>query len=330
MIYIKIAVLTGGISTERDISLLSGKNVASALLRKGYKVALIDISRPIFLSEDIFSHSEAEINAKSAFLKKNPPGTNSAELDISVIYALKNFDKAFLALHGGSGENGKIQSVLELFGIPHNGSSPCACAVSMDKVLSKKLLNEAGLPTPAYTVCRRNKKTLTPPKYPCVVKPASGGSSIGVTFVFRPFELEHAIKKAFEYCDEVLLEAAVFGRELTVGVLEDRPLAVTEIKPISGFYDYENKYVSGKAVEMTPAELPSEVTERALTLAKRTHEVLGLKNFSRTDMILEESSGLLYILETNAQPGMTETSLLPQAAKYKCIDFDQLCQKMLI
>ncbi len=329
MIYIKIAVLAGGVSAEREISLRSGKNVACALFRKGYDVALIDPCRPISVSEDVFLHSESEIEAKCAFLEKYLPPSSSAELDMSVINALKIFDKVFLALHGGAGEDGKILSALELFGISHNGSSPCACAVSMDKILSKKLLSEAGLPTPSYTVCRKGEKNVLPPRYPCVVKPSNGGSSIGVTFVFRPFELERAVKKAHEYCDEVLLEAAVFGRELTVGVLEDAPLAVTEIKPVSGFYDYENKYVQGKTVEITPALLPREVTERALSLAKRAHDALGLKNFSRTDMILEESSGLLYLLETNAQPGMTETSLLPQAAKCKGIAFDELCQKML-
>ncbi len=330
MIYIKIAVLAGGKSTEREVSLRSGKNVALALLRKGYDVALIDPSDVVRASENMILQSEAEIVARCEFFKTIPPNEGSEELDVGVIYALKGFDKVFLALHGGSGEDGRIQSVLDLFGIPHNGSSPCACAVSMNKILSKRLYSEAGLPTPSYTVCRKGEKTATLPKYPCVVKPVNGGSSVGVSFAFSQTELQNATEKAFEYCDEVLVEAAVFGRELTVGVLENKPLAVTEIKPISGFYDYENKYASGKTVEITPAQISNEITEQALSFAKRAHEVLGLKNFSRTDMILEESSGLLYLLETNAQPGMTETSLLPQAAAYKGINFDELCQKMLM
>ncbi len=329
VIYINIAVLAGGVSAEREVSLRSGKNVALALLRKGCGVALIDPCRHIFLSEDVFLNSEYEIEAKFELLKNDLPHKNAAELDISVIYALKSFDKVFLALHGGSGEDGRIQSALELFGIAHNGSSPSACAVSMDKILTKKLFAEAGLPTPSFTVCKKGNKTVMPPGYPCVVKPSNGGSSVGVTFVFSPYELESAVRKALEYCDEVVLEKAVFGKELTVGVLEDSPLAVTEIRPISGFYDYENKYIQGNTIEITPAELSDEVTDRALSLAKRAHEVLGLKNFSRTDMILEQSSGLLYLLETNAQPGMTETSLLPQAAACSGIDFDSLCQKML-
>ncbi len=329
MIYIKTAVLAGGTSSERRVSLCSGKNVALALIRNSHTVALIDPSKPVSLSEKLFTQDERDIQARFELLSDSPPKPDSPELDMSVIFALKRCDRVFLALHGGSGEDGHIQSLLDLLGIPYNGSPPLGCAVTMDKVMTKKLLSESGILTPSYTVSHSGEPIVPPPSYPCVVKPANGGSSIGISFSDTPAEHRFAVANALKYCKEALSEEAIRGRELTVGVLNGEPLAVTEILPNSGFYDYENKYTAGKTLEITPAELPKEVAARAMTLAKRCHDLLGLKNFSRTDIIYEEKSGLLYVLEVNSLPGMTETSLLPQMAKYRGIGFDELCERMM-
>ncbi len=329
MVYIKLAVLAGGVSSERQISLRSGRNVAKALIRQNHTVALLDTSRYVSLSENIFTQKESDIDSRYELLANSEIPNTSEELDISVIFALKRCDRVFIALHGGAGEDGRLQSVLELLNIPYNGSPPLGCAVAMDKILTKRLLSESGILTPCYTVSKRNSKILSPPSYPCVVKPSNGGSSIGTAFASTENEHKAAVENAFKYCSEVLSEAVIKGKELTVGVLNDESLAVTEIIPRSGFYDYESKYIFGRTEEITPAVLPDSVTRRALTIAKRAHNTLGLRNFSRTDMIYEEASGLLYVLEVNTIPGMTETSLLPQAAKYCGIEFDELCERMM-
>ncbi len=319
-----IAVLAGGGGAEREVSLNSGKNVAKALIERGHAVALIDPVSNIPNGELEFFNDSSRIEYRfehdGVALNAAPP--------INVINLLRKCDAVFPVLHGSWGEDGRLQAALELFGIPFCGSAYTACALAMDKILTKKLLAEAGILTPQYTVCTKKRMRL-PPKYPCVVKPANGGSSVGVSIVFRPFELPKALEKAFLYCDAVLMETEIVGRELTVGILENEALAVTEIKPAVGFYDYENKYIPGKTEEVTPAELSSDVTSRALSIAKRSHDALGLRNYSRVDMMLEEATGLLYVLEVNALPGMTETSLLPQSAAACGIGFSELCERMM-
>ncbi len=329
VIYIKIAVLTGGTSSERQVSLRSGQNIANALIRLGHTVAPIDPSRPVSLSENIFTTDTRDIDARFALFSDTNPKESPQELDISVIFALKYCDRVFIALHGGAGEDGRLQSLLELLKVPYNGSPPLGCALAMDKIMTKRVLESSGILTPAYTVSVRGVKIRQAPKYPCVVKPSNGGSSVGTFFVDSQSELSSALEKAHRYCNEVLIENVIKGRELTVGVLNGEPLAVTEIIPRSSFYDYDSKYIVGATEEITPARISKETEHRALGLSKRVHELLGLRNFSRTDMIYDEKSELLYILEANALPGMTDTSLFPQMAAYKGISFDQLCERMM-
>ncbi len=325
----KIAVLAGGRSPERSVSILSGKNVAEALVRSGHEVKIVDPAGKLL--ENAKLASEAKNGSETAFLSGNCAGKrlSEAKIELDAVFELFGVDRVFNVLHGGSGEDGRMLALLEVLGIPHNGSSPAACAVAMDKILAKRLMSESGVLTPPYTVYKKGESITLPPRYPCVVKPVNGGSSLGVTFVFRPFELERAVKEAEKYCDEVLIEAAVFGRELSVGVLRDKALAVTEIKPVSGFYDYDSKYTPQKSEEITPAPLSNDLTVKAKAMAEAAHRLLGMKNFSRVDMILEEATGLLYCLEVNAFPGMTSTSLLPQGAAAVGIGFDELCVAML-
>lgn len=334
----RIAVLAGGRSPEREVSLRSGKMIAAALTRRGHSVALLDPAREISVLKEQFFHTYADIEKNSPVFDcselSSPEDGEIRAITESVLGVLKsaNPDRVFLALHGGDGENGNLQALLTALGIAYNGSPPSACAIAMDKILTKKLFASAGILTPKYTVYRKGQTTPPlPPKYPCVVKPANGGSSVGVSFIMRPFGLAEAVEKALaQGCgDTVLIEEAVFGRELTVGVLKDEALAVTEITPKNGFYDYNNKYIGGRSEEVTPARITNEQTARAMRIALKAHKALGMKNFSRTDFILDAETGLLYALEINALPGMTETSLLPQAAKYRGIEYGELCELML-
>ena len=247
----------------------------------------------------------------------------------SVLTLCKMADAVFIMLHGGMGENGRLQALFECLGIKYFGSSPEGSAVAMDKLRAKQIFESVGILTPIYTVYRKNdKRPPVPPRFPCVVKPANEGSSVGVSFVKTREQLSESVKNAMKKCDTVLLEAAVKGREFTVGVLEDKALAVTEIIAHDGFYDYESKYTPGKTEEITPANISKELTKRVLKLALKVHKALGLSNFCRVDIMIEDKTNLIYVLEANTIPGMTATSLLPQAAEYKGIDFLQLCKKM--
>ena len=343
----KIVVLAGGSSSEKDVSVKSGLRVASALCSLGIKTALADPTEEIDLSR---KHFFEDFNRLNVFFKKNqsPPPSFSEKpteavavrnsshthfceeyITESVLELCRRADAVFITLHGGNGENGKLQALFDCLGIKYFGSGHEGSACAMNKLLSKRIFESVGIPTPLSTVYKHGQKDApTPPRYPCVVKPASEGSSVGVTLVKNPEELIAAVGVALKSCDTVLLETEIKGREITVGILNDTPLAVTEIIPKDGFYDYENKYTAGKTEEITPAKISPRVTEKALRLAKRTHTALGLSNYSRIDMIIENGTGRIYVLEANTIPGMTETSLLPLAAEYRGIGFAELCGKM--
>ena len=317
----------GGKSPEREVSLRSGENVAKALLRLGHKVAMIDPAKEINVSEPIFRSEEVSINASLPFTEKEIISDGAMEICLAS-------DAVFIALHGGDGENGRLQSLFDAFGVRYTGSGARASACAMDKISAKRIYSANGIPTPEYAVYNETDFFFPPELFPCVIKPANGGSSVGVEFAENEAELLSVLKKrkmnAPATRETLLIERKIAGRELTVGVLGDEPLAVTEIIPKQGFYDFENKYISGRTEEITPAPLTKEQTEKALRLALSAHRSLGLRNFSRTDMLLENESGNFYVLETNTLPGMTETSLLPMGALAKGIDFDTLCEKMLL
>jgi D-alanine-D-alanine ligase len=312
----KVAVLKGGRSLERAVSLRSGAHVQEALQRLGHEVVALDAG-PELLAELLAAKPEA----------------------------------AFIALHGRDGEDGTVQGLLEAIGTPYTGSGPAACMCCTDKVLAKHLMREAGVPTPGFHFLRETSiKELGAAAaiadverglgFPLVVKPAIGGSALGVKFARSGQELPGALVGAFSYDRTVLIERYVKGRDLAVSVLDGEvqtaarrsPAALPVVEAVpreEDFYDYESRYEIGMTTFVCPAELSPETTERAQELARRVYELLGCHGVARVDLMLEEDSGELWVLETNVVPGLTETSLLPQAADAAGIGFDELVRGVL-
>ena len=321
----KIIVLYGGNSPEREVSLRSGEAVALALAELGHTVALIDPSQNNNGHIDYFQ-SKYDI-MRQASLPKAAPCCN---FDASIIGELKKCDMVFPALHGGNGENGVYQALLECLCVPFAGSTSAACALAMDKEKCKLLYESAGIRTPRFTVYKKGQqRKAVPPCYPCVVKPACAGSSIGISFVYAPCGLNTALEKALCVCDKAIIEERIFGTELSVSVLNNTAIAVTQIIPKGSHYDYAAKYSVGGAAEITPAPLPPRMYNTLLNITNNAHSVLGMRNFSRTDIIISSDTLAPYVLETNALPGMTETSILPQAASACGISFCELVRRML-
>ncbi len=323
----KILVLAGGESSESEVSVRSGLAVAKALISLGHSVAIADPAYPESVKKARFL---ADFNKISrCFIASRKDKSDLSDFLRLISLAIK-CDLVFPALHGGIGENGRLAACLDCFGIPYCGSPAEALALSMDKVKAKMIYEQSAIITPAYTLADKASKTvIRPPRLPCVIKPASGGSSIGVTLAKSECEIKNAIESAFDVCESVLLEECIFGREFSVSVLCDKAIAITEIIPKNSFFDYECKYQSGASREITPAPISRELTEKAKSIALRAHKALGLKNFSRTDMILKRGTSIFYALETNAIPGLTPTSILPEAAKTVGIGFEKLCELML-
>jgi D-alanine-D-alanine ligase len=309
----KVAVLKGGGSLERRVSLRSGAQVQDALERLGHETLAVDVG-PDFVAQ----------------LRDDRP------------------DAAFIALHGGNGEDGTVQELLEAIGVPYTGSGPSACMRCADKVLSKHLMGEAGIPTADFRAFREPSiKELGAGAavsdvgdwlgFPLVVKPASQGSALGVKFAENSEQLPAAIVGAFSYSRKILLERYVRGRDLAVSVLdaaspEERPVALPVVEAIpreEDFYNYESRYEIGMTTFVCPADLPAETTGRAQALAIEVYELLGCHGFARVDLMLQEGTEELWVLETNVVPGLTETSLLPQAADAAGIDFDELIDRIL-
>jgi D-alanine-D-alanine ligase len=302
----RVAVLKGGSSLERQVSLRSGGRVEDALERLGHEVVPVDVGA------DLISR-----------LRDASP------------------DIAFVAMHGRDGEDGTVQELLEILGIPYTGSGVLACSRTIDKVLTKHLLLEAGLPTPEFfsfneTAFERLGAGQTLPaieerlSFPIVVKPARGGSALGIKFASTAADVPGALVNAFSYDDRVLLERYVAGRDLAVSIVEGAALPVVEAVPVEeDFYDFEARYEIGRTQFVCPAALPPEVTARAQEIALEAYRLLGMYGFGRVDLMLEEASGELYVLEANAIPGLTETSLLPQAADAGGLGFDSVVARVL-
>lgn len=241
---------------------------------------------------------------------------------------VRDADVAFLALHGGRGEDGTIQAILETIGIPYTGSGPIASGIAMDKDASKRLFRDAGVPTPRWLMAPVSAgKAGSELGWPMVVKPSKQGSTVGLTIVKRPEDFERALWFAGEFDDEVMVEAFIPGRELTVGILEDRALAVGEIIPQHEIFDYECKYTPGMSEEIFPAPLDPRVTQECQRLGLEAHRALKLGGYSRIDFRLTPDERLL-CLEANTLPGMTATSLLPQSARAMGIEFAELCDRI--
>ncbi|MGC8718666.1 MAG: D-alanine--D-alanine ligase family protein [Thermodesulforhabdaceae bacterium] len=300
---IRVAILAGGISAEREVSISSGNQVRNALDPNKYEVFMYD------------------------------PATDLLKL----AQDSKNIDVAIIMLHGRGGEDGIMQGFLEALGIPYQGSGVLGSALAMNKIISKRLYVQAGLPVAPYMVCHRGtipdeRKIMEKIGLPLVVKPEQEGSSIGVTIVREFKDLKQAMEEAWSYDKRCLIEKYIPGREITVGVLGNNPpqaLPPVEIRPSSNFefFDYKAKYQAGATEEICPAPISEHLTLKCQEYALKAHEALHCEDYSRTDMILHD--GEFYVLETNTIPGMTATSLFPQAARAAGISFPELIEILI-
>ncbi len=292
----KIGVLMGGLSAEREISLRTGHAVLSALQKEGYQAVKIDAGR-----------------------------------DLGVRLADEGIEIAFIALHGRYGEDGTVQGLLEILGIPYTGSGVLASSVAMDKVTTKKLLLYHELPTPAFEAFRRGEdpaRLLARCRhFPLVVKPAREGSTIGVSIVRNSEELQRGLEDALKCDDLVLVEDFIQGKEVTVSILNGQVLPIIQVVPKGGFYDYQAKYTAGQTEYLLPAPLDALLYDRIQQVSLEAYRVLGCAGAARVDFMIREKE--FFCLEVNTIPGMTETSLLPKAAAKEGISFGELAQRML-
>lgn len=344
VIKMKVVVLAGGISTERDVSLSSGRMIYEALKKNGHQAVMLDV----YLgyqgeTEGIFERDEDWIQTVAAVTKTCSIGEENP--DIEAVKALrpdgdKNFfgpniiaicqeaDAVFMALHGENGENGKIQACFDLMGIRYTGTDYVSSALSMNKALAKELFDYHGIPTPKGIRLKKGETDPGSVPFPCVVKSCCGGSSVGVCIAHNKEEYEAALEEGFRYDEEVVIEQYIKGREFSVGVMEGKALPVIEIAPLKGFYDYKNKYQAGSTVETCPAQLSERKTKEMQHLAEQAFSVLRLKSYARMDFMMNEEEEL-FCLEANTLPGMTPTSLLPQEAQAEGVSFEELCEKIL-
>ena len=334
----KIVVLAGGNSTERDVSFSSGSMIYKALKSRGHKAVLIDV----YLGyegelEDIFERNTDWAAQVGAIGEENPdPETLQALrkdggkkfFGPNVLELCEQADCVFLALHGANGEDGKIQACLELLGIPYTGTDFVSSAMAMDKGISKDIFKAYGIPTPVGIRLKKGDWESERIPFPCVVKASCEGSSVSVSIARNEQEYLAAKEEAFRYGDEAIIEQYIKGREFSVGVMDGRALPVIEMVPKMEFYDYKAKYQAGSAVEICPAEISQEKTQEIQDIAERVFRALRLKSYARIDFMMSESEEV-FCLEANTLPGMTATSLLPQEAAAAGMDFAELCQRIL-
>lgn len=325
----KIVVLCGGTSTERDVSLNTSEKVALALKSKGHEVLLIDVffgiqDIPEFGSQDI--HAVADEYRAMTCLLNEELEKDRGFFGPQVIPVCSMADIVFLGLHGANGEDGKIQAAFDLMGIKYTGSGYLGSAIAMSKDFTKSQLKEH-IRMPEGIVAKRSNPFAERVAAPCVIKPSNGGSSIGVYIIEKDSDYEAALEDAFRFDDTMVVEKFIDGRELTQGVLGDEALPPVEIKPAEGFYDYTNKY-NGKTLEICPAEIPDEVLKEMSEISIKVGKILGLSVYYRVDFLLDKN-GTLYCLEANTLPGMTDFSLVPQEAAAVGIDYPELCEKII-
>ena len=290
----KIGVLMGGLSAEREVSLKSGAAVLAALQAQGYRAVGIDAGR-----------------------------------DLSERLSAEGVEVAFIALHGRFGEDGSVQGLLELMGIPYTGSGVLASALAMNKVYSKLVFRAAGLTIAPYQVLRAGEKLALSFALPVVVKPSQEGSSVGVSIVKESASMDAALAEAFSYDSEILVERFIDGREVQVGILDGQALGAIEIVPKGEFYDFEAKYTPGMADHILPARLPAAIYADVLRAGELAHATLGCQSYSRVDFLVT-GAGECYILEVNTLPGMTDLSLFPEIARGAGIEFPQLIERILL
>ena len=337
----KIVVLAGGLSTERNVSLASGTKVCGALRELGHQAVLADVFMGLpgvdvaRLFDDLPPLAEAAVSNEAPDLdavRASRPGDSKSLFGPGILELCGLADLVFIALHGECGEDGRVQAAFDLLGIPYTGSGYRGSAIAMDKCLTKDLVHAHGVPTPDWREWNYTAADIpaivAETTVPCVVKTPRGGSSIGVTIVKKAEDLAPALERNLAFGSTALIETYIPGRELTCGVLEGKALPSVEIVPKVAFYDYESKYQAGATEEVCPAPIPPEVEAEMGRYAETVHRVLGLKTYSRSDFILGEN-GKLYFLEVNTLPGMTNTSLVPQEAAAVGISYQELCRRIV-
>jgi len=325
----RVTVLTGGATAERAVAFAGAAQVVAALRSRGHQVYTVDTVTGLLSAED-------EARLLSGTVAREPPSV--AELDqreremladgLAQLPVVQGADVLFLNLHAGRGEGGTLQAILDVIGVPYTGSGPLASALAMDKDLSKRLFRDAGVPVPAWFMTPASAQDVsTALGWPVIVKPSKQGSTVGLTLVQQAKDLDAAVRFAAQHDDEVLVEQFIPGRELTVGVLGDVPLPVGEIFPKHELFDYECKYTPGMSEEIFPAKLDTKLARSLQSLALTAHRALKLGGYSRIDFRLSPD-GDIFCLEANTLPGVTRTSLFPQAARAAGIEFPELCERL--
>lgn len=326
----RVVVLLGGNSAERDVSMVSGRSIGEALQRRGHRVTAVDTA----------GGKLVELGARNA-IGSEPPSTALATSGDAILaverigaQAFGEVDVVFVALHGTGGEDGTIQALLETAGVAYTGSGVMASSIAMDKETSKRIFRDLGIPTPPGFVAdsgaaieELEQRVAAECGFPAVVKPNGQGSSVGVTIVHGAEQLAEAVRVACEFDTRLVYESFIPGREMTVGIFDDRALPVVEIVPRSGLYDYRSKYTPGSSEYHVPAGIPRDVAETMQDYALRCFRGLRCRDFARVDFRLSPADEP-YCLEVNTIPGMTPTSLVPKAAMAAGIDFETLVERI--
>lgn len=335
----KIVVLAGGTSTEREVSIVSGTGVCKALQENGHQAVLLDVyfGWPEADPEQVFAAPQDVDGAASRMREwsrelEQEKRNRREFFGPNVIALCQKADMVFLALHGANGEDGKVQAAFDLFGIRYTGTGYLSSAIAMDKAMTKQFFRAYAVPTPAGAEFRKGAGSMDLTEnglsLPVIVKPCCGGSSVGVAVARTEEEYRRALKEAFSYEDQVVVEEFIEGREFSVAVIGGRAFPVIEIAPKEGFYDYRNKYQAGSTVETCPAALSPEKTEEMQRYACLGAKALGITGYSRLDFMMDQN-GRLYCLEANTLPGMTPTSLIPQEAAVLGISYPELCEELI-
>lgn len=335
----KIVVLAGGTSTERDVSIVSGTGICNGLRAKGHQAILVDV----FCGAETVDWAdpfprEYDVEAASAYIKSFNPHIEQLKkmrkdfFGPNVLELCKKADFVFLGLHGANGEDGRIQAAFDLMGIKYTGTGYLSSAMAMDKGVTKWMFQMKGVPVPGGVTMKRHTRKENLAElglaFPVVVKTCCGGSSIGVYIVKDQEEYMKALDAAFVYEEEVVVEEFIQGTEYTVAVVDGKAYPVVQIVPCQGFYDYENKYKPGAVKETCPAPISSELTRRLQDYAVQGYRALGLESYARLDFIVTDDEKI-YCLEANTLPGMTPTSLIPQEAAVLGMDYPTLCEELI-
>ena len=335
----KIVVLAGGTSTERDVSIVSGTGICNGLRAKGHQAILVDV----FCGAETVDWAapfprEYDVEAASAYIKSFNPHIEQLKkmrkdfFGPNVLELCKKADFVFLGLHGANGEDGRIQAAFDLMGIKYTGTGYLSSAMAMDKGVTKWMFQMKGVPVPGGVTMKRHTRKEDLAElglaFPVVVKTCCGGSSIGVYIVKDQEEYMKALDAAFVYEEEVVVEEFIQGTEYTVAVVDGKAYPVVQIVPCQGVYDYENKYKPGAVKETCPAPISSELTRRLQDYAVQGYRALGLESYARLDFIVTDDEKI-YCLEANTLPGMTPTSLIPQEAAVLGMDYPTLCEELI-